>query len=107
MAIPNKSDFLETLPEDQYNAGLIKFNIPDEDRIDSLNGEGVWGWVSPEDKKKYDDDKYQGKITAILLNWPINYFGILSWGDELVLQCHGGNRPTLDPEWVKSNILNQ
>ena len=63
MAIPNKGDFLETLPEEQYNAGLIKFNIPDS--------------------------------------------GILSWGDELVLQCHGGNRPTLDPEWIKSNILNQ
>ena len=45
MAITNKGEFFEKLPEDQQNAGLIKFNIPDSDRIDSLNGEGVWGWA--------------------------------------------------------------
>lgn len=97
----NKGDFIEALTEEQFNAGLIKFNIPGDDRLHSLNGEGVWGWVTQEDKTKYHDDKYGGKITAILLNQPIEYFGRLVWGSEVVLQCHGRNRPTLDPEWVK------
>lgn len=100
----NKGDFIEALTEEQFNAGLIKFNIPGDDRLHSLNGEGVWGWVTQEDKAKYHDDKYGGKITAILLNHPIEYFGRLVWGTEVVLQCHGCSRPTLDPEWVKEYL---
>lgn len=100
-----KGDFIESLTQEQFNAGTIKFNIPDEEHLDSLNGEGVWGWVSSEDKEKYNDDRYRGKLTAILLNTPINYFGVLVWGTEVVLQCHGSRRPTLDPEWVKEYLF--
>lgn len=100
----NKGDYFEALTKQQQEEGYIKFNIPDEDKIDSLNGEGVWGWVTPEDKDKYNDDNYHGKITAILLNTPLNYFGVLTWGTEVVLQCHGESRPTLDSEWVKENL---
>lgn len=38
------------------------------------------------------------------MNQPIEYYGKLQWGDEVVLQCHGDSRPTLDPEWVKANL---
>ena len=100
----NKSEFIKSLSKEQFNAGLIKFNIPDEDNIHSNNGEGVWGWVISEDKKKYDNDKYHGELVAILLNQPLNYFGRLKWGDEVKLKCHGENRPTLDPDWVKENL---
>lgn len=100
----NKSEFIESLAKEDFEKGLIKFNIPDEDRIDSLNGEGVWGWASQEDREKYYDDTYEGKIIAILCNTPLNYCGILRWGDEVVLQCHGDNRPTLAPDWVKENL---
>ena len=100
----NKGKFIESLDKKIFDEGLVKFNIPDEDRIDSLNGESVWGWVTQEDREKYYDNTYEGKITAILLNHPLNYYGILKWGDEVVLQCHGNNRPTLDPEWAKENL---
>ena len=103
--IINKGEFIELLTkEDRLNAGLIKFNIPDEDDIYSKNGEGVWGWVTHDDKTKYNNDRYYGEITAILLNQPLNYFGRLNWGDEVKLKCQGANRPILDPDWVKENL---
>lgn len=102
--IINKGDFISKLSEEEFNKGCIKFNIPDEDNINSLNGEGVWGYVSLEDREKYDNGTYAGTITAILVNQPIEYFGRLNWGDEVILKCHGDNRPTLDPEWVKKNL---
>ena len=102
--IINKKDFIESLTEEEFNAGTIKFNIPNEQNIYSLNGEGVWGWVSSEDKDKYYDDTYNGTIIAILLNSPFNYKELLNWGDEVRLKCLGCNRPILDPEWVKENL---
>lgn len=102
--ITNKTEFLESLTEEQFNRGCIKFNIPDEKNIYSSNGEGIWGWVTDEDKKKYNDDSYYGKLTVILLNQPLEYYGRLNWGDEVVVQCHGNDRPTLDPEWVMENL---
>ena len=101
----DKSAFLESLPISQKEAGYIKFNIPDENHLDAHYGEGVWGWVTPEEKRKYDDDHYYGKITAILCNNPLRYCDRLPWGTEVVLQCHGYRRPTLDPDWVRENIL--
>lgn len=102
--ITNKEDFLKTLTDEQLEAGYFKFNIPDENNPTSLNGEGVWGWTTQEEKERYKNDAYNGKITAILMNQPIEYYRRLHWGDEVVLQCHGDNRPTLDPEWVKANL---
>ena len=105
--LPYKADFLSQLTDDELNAGYIKFNIPDIDRLDSLNGEGVWGWVTPEEKEKYNDDSYCGEITAILCNMPLNFFGILFLGSEVVLQCHGENRPTISASWLQNNILSK
>lgn len=104
--LPYKGAFLESLSEAQLNAGYIKFNIPDIDDLDSSNGEGVWGWVTPEDKVKYDDDRYNGEITAILCNMPLNFSGILWWGSEVKLICRGSNRPTLSKKWITHKILN-
>ena len=104
--IINKEDFLKTLTDEQLNAGYLKFNIPDEDNPTSLNGEGVWGWATPDEKEKYNDNAYNWKIVAILMNQPIEYYGRLNYGDEVVLKCHGDGRPTLDPEWVKENLTN-
>lgn len=102
--IPDKTDFLRALSTEEFDRGCIKFNIPDENTPDALNGEGVWGWVTPEDKTRYNDDTYTGKISAILLTRPIACPDLLRWGAECVLQCHGQNRPTLDPEWVKEYL---
>lgn len=102
MTLTNKGDYFKSLTEEQQNAGHIKFNIHDEDN--GIN-EGVWGWVSPEDKEKYLDDNFHGKITAILLNTPLSYYPVLCWGTEVTLQCHGYERPTLDPEWVKEHLM--
>ena len=104
--LPYKGEFLKSLSDEQRDAGYIKFNIPDIENLDSANGEGVWGWVSPEDKLKHDDDRYHGEITAILCNTPINFYGILWWGSEVKITCHGSSRPTLSKQWVTDNILN-
>lgn len=101
----NRGEFIESLSEQEFKEGCFKFNIPDENNIYSLNGEGVWGWTSSEEFKKYNDNNYHGKITAILCNSPLNYFGMLEWGTEVVLQCNGDCRPTLDPDWVKENLM--
>lgn len=100
MNLVNKTKFLENLPKEELEKGYIKFNIPDKNNLYSLNGEGIWGWVSGEDKENYFDNNYKGKIMAILCNNPINHAGILTYGTEVILQCHGENRPTLDPEWI-------
>ena len=100
--IENKGDLYGQMTEEQQKAGYIKFNIQDKTDPYSLNGEGVWGWVSPEDKEKYNDDNYTGNITAILLNVPFSCD--LSWGDEVVLKCNGENRPTLDPVWMAEHL---
>lgn len=104
--LPYRADFLDSLPKEQLNDGYIKFNIPDMDKLDSLNGEGVWGWVMPEDKEKWEDDTFTGEITAILCNTPMNFYGILWWGSEVKITCHGSNRPTLSKKWVEDNIFN-
>lgn len=105
MSVVNKVDFLNTLSEEELNKGYIKFNIPSEDDISSLNGEGVWGWCEKDAKDKYNDDNCHDKITAILCNSPLEYYGRLHYGDEVVLQCNGECRPTLDVEFVKENLL--
>lgn len=104
-AIAKRGLFFGMLSEEQKAAGYIKFNIPNVTKRYELNGEGVWGWVFPEDHAKYDNDNYTGKIKAILLNDPLCYNGLLQWGNEVVLKCNGPNRPTLDPEWVEYCFL--
>lgn len=88
--IENKGSMIESMDQDVLEAGYIKFNLP---------GESVWAYASPEDKKKYDDDSYFGKITAILLNPTLS--SNLNWGDEVTLVCNGSNRPELDPEFIE------
>lgn len=100
-----KGDWFENLSEEEKNAGYIKFNIPDEDNPHKTGGEGVWGWVTPENKKKYDDDNCYDVIKAILCNSPLNYMGFLFWGVEVEIKCNGDCRPTLNPEWVKKYII--
>ena len=102
--LKDRSEELENMPEEEFNKGILKFNIPDCDDPYSLNGEGVWGWATPEDKAKYEDNTYEGTITAILCNMPLEYCGFLNWGTEVRLKCHGEGRPTLDPEWISDRI---
>ena len=105
MARIDKSDFIKSLTEEQFNAGCIKFNIPPENNLRSWNGEGVWGWVTPEDKERYNDDRFSGLMKVILLNDPLRYSDRLCWGTEVVIRGHGSCRPSLDPEWMKNELL--
>ena len=105
MARIDKSDFIESLTEEQFKAGCIKFNLPPEDNPRRWNGEGVWGWVTPEDKERYHDDGFCGTMKAILLNDPLRYSDRLVWGTEVVIRCRGSIRPSLDPEWMEEELL--
>ena len=98
---------MEKMNEVDRNSGFVKFNIPDPEDIECENGEGVWGWVDTESKKKYNDDSFFGKIEAILCNNPLNYYGILVQGIKVILKCNGPARPILDPEWVKAMIIDK
>ncbi len=100
-----KGDLLKQMDEETYANGQIRFNIPNPKNPDSLNGEGVWGWCSSEDKEKFNDDSYEGKITAILDNRPLHYAGVLIPGLVVTLRCHGEYRPTLDPDWVQEHLI--
>lgn len=103
-----KADFLESLSEEEFMSGMIKFNIPDEDEVgETNNGEGVWGWIAREDREKYNDDNFKGDIKVILANTPLNFFGIFFWGTELEITCNGKERPVLSFEWVKKNVFQQ
>lgn len=103
--VVNKREFLESLSEEELNKGYFKFNISNKENLESLNGEGVWGWASPEEYERYDDDNYFGKIIALLCNDPFNYYGKLRYGSEVVLKCNGNSRPILDPDWVRKHLL--
>lgn len=103
-----KGEFIESLSEDEFNKGMIKFNIPDKREIGgTINGEGVWGWISPEDKEKYIDDSFEGELKCILCNHPINFYGYLFWGTEVVIKCNGSRRPVLSSDWVRENITSK
>lgn len=103
----NMADFYDGLTVQEQEVGWIKFNIPDPENPYDLNGEGVWGWLTPEDKEKWADDSFTGKLKAILLNDPIRYAGQLLCGHQVIIQCHGSERPTLDPEWVAENLTQE
>lgn len=102
--ISNKAEYLSMLDSETLERGYIKFNILAQNS--NCYPEGVWGWVTPEAKLKYQDDSFMGKIIAILCNDPIfNYRGDIVYGDEVVLQCNGKLRAYLDPEWIKKYLV--
>lgn len=100
-----KGDFIESLSEEEFKAGCIKFYIPPEETygVDGF-GENTCGWATPEDKEKYNDDGFYGEIKAILTNQPLNYYDALTWGCEVVLKCNGTDRPELSNDFIR-NIL--
>lgn len=102
--IRNRSTYIRSLSKKEFDDGCVKFNIPDPHRIESTSGEGVWGWIEPEEREKYSSSTCHEKMTAILLNVPTNYAEILFWGAEVTIKCHGECRPTLDPDWVRDVI---
>lgn len=102
--IVNKKDFMLSLTEKERNNGYIKFNIQDEDDLTRID-EGIWGWITEENKEKYNDDNFFGTITAILCNDPLNFSDKLSYGSEVVLRCNGSDRPTLDIDWIYENLV--
>lgn len=102
--IVNKKDFMISLSEEERNNGYIKFNMQDEDDLTRID-EGIWGWITEEDKEKYNDDNFFGTITAILCNDPLNFSDRLSYGSEVVLRCNGSDRPTLDIDWIYENLV--
>lgn len=100
-----KGNFLQNLSNDEFNEGLIKFEMLDDGSEDGINiCERIWGWADKEEKEKYMDDNFRGDINVILANNPLNFYGILFWGTELAVTCDGG-RPVLSTKWLQENIL--
>lgn len=103
-----KGHVIKAMDDYIYNCGLVKFNIPEPENIGkTTNGEGVCGWIRPEDMIKYTDDEFYGELKCVLLNNSLHFNGILKWGIQVVIKCNGPDRPVISPEWVKENILNK
>ena len=101
-----KGKFLKSLSKEEFDNGMRRINLQDEDNLDSLNGEGCWGWYSEEDRKKYNNNEY-GEGECILANTPLNYYDVFFWGSVIKVKFNGENRPTLDKEWLQEKVLNQ
>lgn len=100
--IVNRKNFLSKLTKEEAEAGYIKFNIPPEHP--ASYPEGVWGWVTAPDKERYMCNTFDGCLTAILCNEPLNYNGVLFYGSEVVIRCNGKYRAELDPKWIQEYL---
>jgi len=99
--IINRSDFIKSLSKEQFDNGLVKFDIIDE----TLCSESVWGWIPPEYAEKYYRyGDLSGSITTILLNHTLTLFGKVNYGDEVKVKFNKQATPCLDPDWVKENL---
>lgn len=105
MGLKWRKDELDALPETELWPGYVTFNIPNPETPDSFDGESVWCWLDPESKAKYENDRYSGKLTAILCDNPESYGGVLFEGIEVVIRCNRDKRPILDPDWVKEKLV--
>lgn len=100
-----KGDVLEALSDREKAAGYVTFNIPDPTDHTMKTTEEAWGWVTPEDRAKYDDNYYYGPLKVILCGDSVYYMGILVAGIEVEIWCNGKKRPILDPDWVEENLM--
>lgn len=92
--IANKREFVENMSEEELKNGYIRFYIQGD--------EHVWGYATPEDKVKYNNNK---DLTAILLNWPLSYSNVLHWGDEVKLKYDEKLEYfNVDEEWIHNEI---
>jgi hypothetical protein len=99
--ITNKSDFIKSLTSEEFDNGLIKFDIIDEKFSIS---ESVWGWMPPKDAEKYYGGELCGTVKVILLNHTLTLFGKVNYGDEVEVIFNGRATPKLDLDWVKENL---
>ena len=100
-----QDEYLQRLSEDERINGYIKVNIPRYGK-EGLGGEGCWVWINPQDKEKYADDNFFGKINGILDNETVYaYPGVLLPGMVITMKCNGDKRPTLDPEWIQEKLI--
>ena len=103
--LKRRKDELDRLPLPELWKGYAIFNIPNPETPESFEGESVWCWLDPESKANYENDRYAGKLTAILCDNPQSYGGVLTEGVEIVLKCNRDKRPFLDPDWVQENLI--
>lgn len=86
--INDRSEFLKSLSEDEFNDGLIRVGIIDEMNRDRVF-ETVWAY------QPKDGDK----STAILVNTPISYPQLLRWGSEVKLK-YNEDTAIIDNSWI-------
>jgi len=103
--IKNRTDFFRSLTETEQDAGYMKFRIPNDGTQDErITGEGIWGWLKPEDYKKWEDDAFYGELPCILCNDPIFYADKLRVYDEVVIKCNGNCRPDLSERFIEEYL---
>ena len=106
MARIDKSDFIKSLTEEQFKAGQVRLNLPDDEDLTRTFAESLWGWVAPEDKELIRAGDFTGTVKVILLNQPLNFYHKLKWGTEVVARGIGeGGRLILDQMWVRNELL--
>ncbi len=100
----DRSEEMKDKSQEELLSGYTMINIINDGQEFPFVSEGVWVWITPEDKKKYNDDTYTGKLKGILCNNPILYGVLLHFGIEVQIECKGDKRGELDAEWINSII---
>ena len=87
--IINKSEFLKSLNEEEFNSGMFRVFIEEDDKIQ----ESLWAYQPKDGDKSF----------AILANTPVSYFPVLYWGVEIKLKYRDG-MAILDNEWIEKEL---
>ena len=58
-----KGDFIESLTEEEFKNGTAKFNLTAPDGRDV---EGIWCYLTPEDREKYDESMLFYAMTLLI-----------------------------------------
>lgn len=102
----DKSYFLESLNEREFNNGVTKIYIFDSERFpDEFHyDESLWAYFTEEEREKVKDDSYFGEIKCVLCNSPLNFCGILNWGTEVIVKKDIDECLKLSGRWMKEML---
>ncbi len=84
----NAQNYILTKHIEHKEENLIKIRLVHEDGM----GEGIWAWISDEDKKDYDADVYDPDYSRVAVLANTSLIGA-PWGSYVPYRLNGDERP--------------
>lgn len=102
----DKRSFLESLSEEEFNNGLLRIRIINDEKFpeECYYDESLWAYFTEEEREKVKDDSYFGEIKGVLCNSPLNFCGILNWGTEVIVKKDIDECLKLSKKWMKEML---